>query len=109
MEISQRHAEMCSALGDVHRILILYALAERKHNVSELVARLGLSQPTVSRHLKILRECGVVSSTRQGKAVYYLPADVRIVEAMDLLRAVLTDQSRSQGRIASQAKQRPSI
>ncbi len=109
MEISQRHAEMCSALGDIHRILILYALAERKHNVSELVTRLGLSQPAVSRHLKILRECGVVSATRQGKAVYYFPADARIVEAMDLLRAVLTDQSRSQGRIARQAKQRPAI
>ncbi len=109
MEITQRHAEMCSGLGDSHRILILYALAEREHNVSELVMRLGLSQPTVSRHLKILRECGVVSATRQGKAVYYLPADGRIVEAMDLLRAVLTDQIKSQGSIASRAKLRPPI
>ncbi len=109
MEITQRHAEMCSALGDSHRLLILYALAERKHNVSELVMRLGLSQPAVSRHLKILRECGAVSATREGKAVYYAPADARIVEAMDLLRAVLTDQSRSQGQIASRAKRRPAI
>ncbi len=109
MEVTRRHAAMCRGLGDIHRILILYALTEHEHNVSELVTRLGLSQPAVSRHLKILRECGVVSATRQGKAVYYVPADARIVEAMDLLRAVVTDQSRSQGRIASRAKQRPSI
>ncbi len=109
MEISRRHAEMCSALGDIHRILILYALAERKHNVSELVLRLGLSQPSVSRHLKILRECGAVSATRQGKAVYYLPADARIVEAMDLLRAVLTDRIKSEVSIANRAEVRPPI
>ncbi len=109
MEITQRHAEMCSGLGDFHRILILYALAEKSHNVSELVVRLGLSQPTVSRHLKILRECGAVSAERHGKAVYYRPADPRIIEAMDLLRAVLTDQIRNQGNLASQAKHRPAI
>jgi len=109
MEITQRHAELCSGLGDFHRILILYALAEKAHNVSELVIRLGLSQPTVSRHLKVLRECGAVSAERHGKAVYYQPADARIIEALDLLRAVLTEQISSQGKLASQAKHRPVI
>ncbi len=109
MEITERHAALCSGLGDFHRILILYALAERQHNVSELAIRLGLSQPTVSRHLKVLRESGAVSARRDGKAVYYMPADPRIIEALDLLRAVLTEQIASQGSIASKATHRPSI
>jgi DNA-binding transcriptional ArsR family regulator len=109
MEITQRHAELCSGLGDFHRILILYALANGELNVSELVNRIGLTQPTISHHLKILRACGVVSARRQGKAVYYMPADPRIIQAMDMLRAVLTDQIRSQGNSASLAQQRPSI
>lgn len=109
MEITQLHAEMCSGLGDFNRILILYALAEKPHNVTELAARLALPQPTVSRHLKVLRECGVVSARREGKAVYYMPADPRILQAMDLLRAVLTEQIKSRGDRAGKATYRPSI
>jgi ArsR family transcriptional regulator len=109
MEITQRHAEMCDALADRCRLLILYALAEKPHNVSELALRLGLIQPTVSRHLRILRESSVVSAQRRGKAVYYAPADPRIIQAMDLLRSVLTDKLRDQGEQASQAAARPMI
>ncbi len=87
----------------------MYALAERTHNVSELAARLKLSQPAVSRHLKIMRECGLVLSERQGKSVYYTPADVRIVQAMDLLRAVLTERMKQEGQLATQAAERPAI
>lgn len=109
MEITQRHAALCSSLADSHRILMLYALSEHPYNVSELALKLGISQPTVSRHLKILRECGAVSSKRQGKSVYYLPADPRILQALDLLRAVLTDQMILQGEAAHLAAQRPAF
>ncbi|MCU0511370.1 MAG: metalloregulator ArsR/SmtB family transcription factor [Anaerolineae bacterium] len=109
MEITQRQADVCSGLADIHRILMMYALAERTHNVSELAARLKLSQPAVSRHLKIMRECGLVLSERQGKSVYYTPADVRIVQAMDLLRAVLTERMKQEGQLATQAAERPAI
>jgi DNA-binding transcriptional ArsR family regulator len=108
MEITQLHAEVCGALADFHRLLLVYALAERKQNVSELVARLGLSQPTISRHLKILRDCGVVSAERQGRAVYYMPADHRIIEALDLIRAAITDRLMIQGDAAREAGERPS-
>ena len=107
MQITHQHAELCSGIGDFHRILILYALAEKEQNVGELVVRIGLSQPAVSRHLKILRDCGAVVSNRKGKAVYYTPADLRIVEALDLLRAILTDQIRRQGLTVSSARHRP--
>ena len=109
MEITQRSADICSGLGDYHRILILYALAERPHSVNELVMRLGLLQPTVSRHLKILRECNVVTAERRGKCVYYTLLDARILEALDLLRAVLTDQMKTQGKVADVAAERPSF
>lgn len=109
MEITQRHAELCSGLADFHRILILYAISEKPHNVGELVARLELSQPAISRHLKILRNCGAVTTRRDGKAVYYSPADDRILQALDLLRAVLTDRMKQQGSTAHQANDRPAI
>lgn len=92
MQITQRQAELCAALADYHRILIMYTLAEKSYNVSQLAAHLHISQPTVSRHLRILRDCGAVSAERQGKSVFYIPADDRIIDAIKLLRSVIADQ-----------------
>jgi DNA-binding transcriptional ArsR family regulator len=88
-EIIHLHAEICAGLADPKRILILYALSEEERNVSDLASTLSLSQPLVSRHLKVLRERGMVIATRQGPAVLYRIADDRLIEALDLLRAVL--------------------
>ena len=90
-EIHQLHADICSALADPTRILILYSLAEGTSTVNELVTHLEASQPTISRHLKILRERGLVSANRQGQTVEYSLTDPRIIDALDTLRAVLRD------------------
>jgi len=50
-----------------------------------------MPQPSVSRHLKILRERGMVTTVRMGTVIQYSLADERLVEALDLLRAVLRD------------------
>ena len=90
-EVTQLHAELCSALADPKRILLIYALAESASNVNDLAGKLGLSQPATSRHLKILRERGLVRATRQGPSVEYSLVDERLIEALNLLRAVLHD------------------
>jgi DNA-binding transcriptional ArsR family regulator len=90
-EIVELHAQICSGLADPSRILILYTLEDRPYSVSELADTLGLSQPTVSRHLKTLRERGMVAAQRDGQSVYYHLADQRLIQALDLLRAVLRD------------------
>jgi ArsR family transcriptional regulator len=91
-EITQLHADMCSALADPNRILLLYALAEEPHCVTYLAGELGLSQPATSRHLKILRESGLVRPVRQGPSVEYNLMDSRLIEALNILRAVLRDR-----------------
>jgi ArsR family transcriptional regulator len=90
-EIDQLHAEICAGLAEPTRILILYELAERARNVTELANSLSLSQPLVSRHLKVLRERGMVTATRVGAAVEYQLGDHRLIEALDILRAILRD------------------
>ncbi len=90
-EISILHADICSALADPTRILILYCLAENPCTVSELTSRLSILQPTVSRHLKVLRERGLVRAERHGQSVVYALNDERIITALDLLRAILRD------------------
>ncbi len=59
------------ALSDEVRLRILRAVFSAELSVAELVGVLGLPQSTVSRHLKPLREAGLVDSRREGTSVYY--------------------------------------
>ena len=90
-EITQLHADFCSALADSTRLILLYELNEGDRNVTELTQELGLPQPTISRHLKTLRDRGLVTATRQGMSVKYSLADQRIIEALDILRSIMRD------------------
>ena len=99
-EIFRLHAQICGGLADPSRILLLYTLTAGPQNVNDLTANLGLPQPTVSRHLKTLRERGMVTAKREGQAVYYSLTDPRVIQALDLLRAVLADQLETQGALA---------
>jgi ArsR family transcriptional regulator, arsenate/arsenite/antimonite-responsive transcriptional repressor len=64
------------AVGDAVRIRILRMLprspdCEHGNNVTEIAARLGISQPTTSHHLRILRQAGFVEGRRMCRDVYY--------------------------------------
>jgi ArsR family transcriptional regulator len=90
-EITQLHADFCSALADSTRLILLYALADGARNVTELTQELGQPQPTISRHLKNLRDRGLVIATRQGMMVQYSLADKRVIDALDILRSIMRD------------------
>ena len=91
-EISQLHADICSALADPKRILLIYALAERPRSVNDLAEELDISQPATSRSLKVLRDRGLVTALRMGTTLEYRLTDMRLVEALNMLRAVLRDR-----------------
>jgi DNA-binding transcriptional ArsR family regulator len=99
LEINELHAEICSALADPRRILMFYILAERCANVSDLAAQVGISQPAASRHLKIMRERGLVEPVRKGQSVEYRLSDMRLIQALDLLRRMLRDQLKNQASL----------
>ena len=101
-EVSRLHAEICSALADPSRILLLYSLSEGPHTVNELTTSLSLSQPATSRHLKILRDRGLVSTARQGQSIEYSLTDRRIIDALDILRAILRDGLAHRAQLVSE-------
>jgi DNA-binding transcriptional ArsR family regulator len=102
-EVHQLHSQLCAGLADPTRILLLYALVDGPHNVTELTQSIGAPQPTVSRHLKVLRERGLVTAQREGQSIYYAVADMRVVQALDLMRAVLADSLKTQAELADTA------
>lgn len=90
-EVNQLHAEICGGLADPNRIMLLYELSSGSKNVTDLHNLLNMPQPLVSRHLKILRERGMVTTERRGTVIIYSLADARLTQALDLLRAVMRD------------------
>jgi DNA-binding transcriptional ArsR family regulator len=99
-EIDQLHAEICGALADPKRIAMLYALREGATTVNQLAEDLDLPQTTVSRHLKILRERGMVIPRREGMNVFYTVSNEKILRALDLLREVLSEHLAQRGALA---------
>lgn len=94
------HERICLALGDPKRLMILYLLSQHQRSVGELAHELDTPQPTISHHLKILRERSLVRTHKDGTTVYYALADTRVIQAVDLLRAVLHDNLAEQARLA---------
>ena len=90
-EVDLLHDRMCKAVADPTRIRIMYALSEAPRNVTELTEILDTPQPTVSRHLALLRERSIVISERQGMSVVYELADERIISILDTMRELLRD------------------
>jgi ArsR family transcriptional regulator len=81
--------------------MILDHLHSGEKSVGELVEFLGLPQAKVSRHLKDLREQGIVTARRDGNAVFYSLSDPRIVLACDLVHDFLADRMKDNRAFAS--------
>jgi DNA-binding transcriptional ArsR family regulator len=74
-EILDAAGELLRALAAPVRIAIVLQLRESQRCVHELVDALGVPQPLVSQHLKILKAAGVVTGERSGREVLYRLAD----------------------------------
>ncbi len=90
-EIQLLHATICRAVNDPRRIQLLYALNERPYNVTALAQTLEIPQSTVSRHLAILRQRGIVSAERDGTTVIYRLSNVCVIQILDLMRQLMRD------------------
>ena len=86
--LAQR-AEVFKALGHEDRLRIVEELADGERCVCELVEIVGSSWPTVSRHLSVLKEAGVVADEKRGLQVFYriaLPCVPSFMTCLDASR-----------------------
>jgi len=96
-EVALMHRYICEGIGDTKRLRLLYLVAEHPRNVTELTELLDVTQPTVSHHLRVLRERGLVNAERDGTSIYYSLGDPRILEAMNILRGFVADKTQEAG------------
>ena len=104
--VHEFQAALCAALGSPMRIQIIYELANKASNVNQLAEILGASHSTTSRHLKALREQGLLRTVRRGPHVEYRLNDHRLVKALDLLHRIQRDRLIHRARVM-QAGQDP--
>ena len=86
-------AKYFRTLGNPTRLRILELLRERERPVGELVEQLTTSQPYVSNQLACLRWCGLVTTRREHRTIYYRLADERVEQILALARSLLADNA----------------
>ena len=76
---------MLKLLGNEDRLLLLCQLSLQERTVGELEQLTGVSQPTLSQQLGILRREGLVTTRREGKFIWYQLADDRALQLMQTI------------------------
>lgn len=90
-----RTAALVKVLDSKTRLRILLLLDDAERVVRELVTELGKSQPLISQHLRVLRNAGLVSSSRHGREVRYALARAEVIDVIEeLVELSLLDEAR---------------
>lgn len=84
-------AKLFRGFADPSRLSILEILRNGPRTVGAIVEATGLSQPNASNHLGCLRDCGLVTSTQQGRYVHYALSDARVAQLLELVDELLAD------------------
>ncbi|MGI4846465.1 MAG: metalloregulator ArsR/SmtB family transcription factor [Janthinobacterium lividum] len=80
-----RACALLKVLGNPHRLMLLCQLTQGEYCVSELEALLGITQPTLSQQLGVLRDEQLVSTRREGKQIFYRIASNEALAVMQVL------------------------
>lgn len=84
-------SSLFSSLADANRIKLFWFLCHMEECVINLSALMNMSSPALSHHLKILREKGLITSSRAGKEMYYKAANTEEVRLLHHMIELLID------------------
>lgn len=97
-------AELFGLLSAPVRLKIVCALSEGEKNVTQLLARVGTTQPNLSQHLSTLYRCGVLARRRVGAQVYYRVAGERVALLCQAVREELATLATSTATAANASR-----
>ncbi|MFC2168127.1 ArsR/SmtB family transcription factor [Acidobacteriota bacterium] len=90
MQYYELHAEVCKTFGHSKRLFIIDSLRKQELTASDLARITEMDISSLSQHLKMLKEKGLVRQRREGRSVFYSLAHRNIIQAYDLISEVLT-------------------
>lgn len=99
LSIFEIQADLCKAMGNATRLEIVHLLRSGAMKVSDIVQACGYEQTTVSRHLGILKNAGILTVYGKGRDVFYQIANPKIIEMCDVVRLVLLEQTFQQSQV----------
>ena len=97
--IFEIQADLCRCMSSATRIEIVHVLRDGPQRVSEITRISGHPQATISRHLGVLRNGGVVIAHRHAQDVVYQIANPKIVNICDLMREVLMEEASRRSKL----------
>jgi len=86
--LNQR-ARMLKVMGDSNRQRILEILRKGERCQCEIIPEINQSQPTVSRHLGLMEEAGILVSRKEGTKVFYAASHDRVFEVIDWIDKIV--------------------
>jgi len=83
---------MFKALADTNRLMIVDMLSCGELCACKILEKFQITQPTLSHHMKILCDCGLVAGRREGKWTYYSLVPAQVQSMRDFLQMITTDK-----------------
>lgn len=93
MENYLKHTKVFKALGDPKRAMVIDMLSCGELCACMILERFEMSQSTLSHHMKLLCECGLVKSRNEGKWTYYSLNDDTIQQTKEFFTAITSDKA----------------
>ena len=97
--IFQLHAEVCKALAHGLRIEIIDLLGDGELGFGELAEKTGTAKSSLSQHLSVMVEKGILTQRKEGLNAYYKLSTPKVAEACRLMREVLIERLEKQKEI----------
>lgn len=100
--VNPRHearAKIIKAMGHPSRLFIIEELSRRECCVNELTAMIGADASTVSKHLSVLKNAGLVSDEKRGNSIFYSLRCPCIMDFMECVEDVLSANAKENNKI----------
>ena len=100
-KIFETHAELCKVIANPKRLMIIDLLSKREMCVGELAEWAETSQSTISQHLRLLKDRGLVQVRRDGQHHRYSLTTPEMVKACHIIRGILLGRLKQADEIAA--------
>jgi DNA-binding transcriptional ArsR family regulator len=87
LESLSQAAECLKVLAHPHRLRMVQMLLRGQYNVGELAESCDLTTPMASEHLRLMQRCGFLSSTKEGRHVYYTVTEPHLSDIMKCIES----------------------